>query len=119
MGRLKIALVILRAIFAPLEPRLINSAPEHANSGRVQHGSLAPIWEWISRDLLPTMARDYVNGMNRLIASNNLRGAQQVATTFQIKVLKILENTLSSPGGADQSVSNLRPIRIRARSMTT
>jgi hypothetical protein len=92
-----------RYFFAPLEPLLINSAPEHANSGRVQRGSLAPIWEWISRDLLPTMAREYVNGMNRLIASDNLLGAQQVATTFQIKVLKNLENTLNSPGGADQS----------------
>jgi hypothetical protein len=48
-----------RYFFAPLEPLLIDGAPEHANSGRILRGSLAPIWEWISRDLLPTMARDY------------------------------------------------------------
>jgi hypothetical protein len=91
-----------RCFFAPLEPVLIEGAPEHANSGRILRGSLAPIWEWISRDLLPTMARDYVNGINKLIAADNQREAQQVAATFQIKVLKSIENTLASSGAADQ-----------------
>src|SRR2546423_9044178 len=47
--------------FAPLQPLLVEGAPEHENIGRIQRGSLAPIWEWISRDLLPTMARLYQN----------------------------------------------------------
>jgi hypothetical protein len=50
-----------RYFFMPLEPLLIDGATEHADSGRILRGSLAPIWEWITRDLLPTMARDYVN----------------------------------------------------------
>ena len=45
--------------FAPLDPLLVDGAPEHANSGRIARSSLVPIWEWISRDLLPMMARDY------------------------------------------------------------
>src|SRR5260370_33293603 len=57
-----------RYFFMPLEPLLVNGDPEHANSGRILRGSLAPIWEWITRDLLPTMARDYINAMNGLIA---------------------------------------------------
>src|SRR5208337_4888791 len=92
-----------RYFFAPLEPLLVDGAPEHANSGLILRGSLAPIWEWISRDLLPTMARDYVKGMSPLIAANNERQARQVAATFQIKVVKYLENTLGSPNGADQT----------------
>src|SRR5436309_15430328 len=44
-----------RYFFAPLEPLLIDGDPEHANSGRIARGSLAPIWEWIGRDLLPIM----------------------------------------------------------------
>lgn len=48
-----------RLFFAPLEPLLISGDPDHANLGRISRGSQAPIWEWISRDLLPTMARDY------------------------------------------------------------
>jgi hypothetical protein len=92
----------LRYFFAPLESLLIDGAPEHANSGRIQRGSLASIWEWISRDLLPTMARDYVKKIDELIAANNEREARQVAAAFQTKVIKSLENTLSSSGGADQ-----------------
>ena len=96
-----------RYFFAPLEPLLVDGAPEHANSGRILRGSLAAIWEWISRDLLPTMARDYVNAMNRLIAADNQREARQVAATFQTKVVKYLEGTLGSPDGADQTRAKL------------
>src|SRR5260370_34443490 len=48
-----------RYFFAPPEPVLVNSAPEHENSRRIPRSSLTPIWERISRDLLPTMDRDY------------------------------------------------------------
>jgi hypothetical protein len=92
-----------RYFFAPLEPLLIDGAPEHANPGRILRGSLAPIWEWISRDLLPSMARDYAKEINELIAADNQRGALRVADTFQTKVVKCLETTLGSPDGADQT----------------
>jgi hypothetical protein len=92
-----------RHFFAPLEPLLVDGAPEHSNSGRIQRGSLSAIWEWISRDLLPTMARDYIKAMNELIASDNQREARQVAATFQTKVVKYLESTLSSADGVNQT----------------
>jgi len=92
-----------RYFFAPLEPLLVDGAPEHANSGHILRGSLAPVWEWISRDLLPTMARDYAKGINELIAANNQREAMRVAASFQTKIVKYLENTLGSVDGADQT----------------
>ena len=92
-----------RYFFAPLQPLLVDGAPEHANSGRILRGSLSPIWEWISQDLLPTMARDYAKEINELIAAANQRGALRVAATFQTKVIKYLDNTLGSPEGADQT----------------
>ncbi|HEY6390628.1 MAG TPA: hypothetical protein VIX89_05095 [Bryobacteraceae bacterium] len=97
----------LRYFFAPLEPLLIDGAADHANPGRILRGSLVPIWEWISRDLLPTMARDYATEMNRLIAADNQPGARRAAGTFQTKVVKSLENTLGSSGGADQTRARL------------
>jgi hypothetical protein len=96
-----------RYFFAPLEPLLVDGAPEHANSGRIQRGSLAAIWEWISRDLLPTMARDYIKKIEELIATNNQKEAKQVAATFQTKVMKYLESTLGSPDGANQTRTKL------------
>jgi hypothetical protein len=96
-----------RYFFAPLEPLLVDGAPEHANSGLIQRGSLAAIWEWISRDLLPTMARDYVKQVDQLTLSNKPKEAGQVAATFQIKVVKYLENTLGSADGAEQTRKKL------------
>ena len=92
-----------RYFFAPLDPLLVDGAPEHANSGRILRGSLSPIWEWISRDLLPTMARDYAKDIDALMVANNQREARQVAATFQTKIVKYLENTLGSVDGADQT----------------
>jgi hypothetical protein len=92
-----------RHFFAPLEPLLVDGAPEHSTCGRILRASLPPVWEWISRDLLRTMARDYIKAMDESIASNNQREAQRVVVTFQTKVVKYLESTLGSPDGANQT----------------
>ena len=96
-----------RYFFAPLEPLLVDGAPEHANSGRIPRGSLAPIWEWITRDLLPTMARDFNAQMKELIAAGRQKEAGQAAAAFQTKVVKYLESTLGSPEGAKQTRARL------------
>jgi hypothetical protein len=96
-----------RYFFTPLEPLLVNGASEHANSGRILRGSLAPIWEWLTRDLLPTMARDYESKMKKLIGADDQREIQQVAGTFQTKIVKYLESTLGSPDGVEQTRTKL------------
>jgi hypothetical protein len=96
-----------RYFFAPLEPLLIDGARDDANSGRIQRGSLAAIWEWISRDLLPTMARDYIKKLDELIVADKQKEARTEAATFQTKVVKYLESTLSSPERADQTRAKL------------
>lgn len=85
-----------RHFFAPLELLLIDGAPEHANVGRISRNTLTPIWEWICRDLLPTMARDYIKAISDQVAANNQKEVQKIASTFQTKVVKVLESTLAS-----------------------
>ena len=92
-----------RYFFAPLEPLVVEGAPEHANSGRIMRGPLAPIWEWINRELLRTMARDYVKAIDELVAADNQKEARRAAAAFQTKVVKSLEGTLGSPDGANQT----------------
>jgi hypothetical protein len=92
-----------RYFFEPLEPLLVDGAPEHANPGRIQRGSLPPIWEWISRDLLRTMARDYAQAINDLVAADNHREARRITSAFQTKVVKSLEGILGSADGAHQT----------------
>ena len=91
-----------RYFFAPLEPLLVEGAPQHANTGAIQRGSLSAIWEWISRDLLPTMTRDFVKNVTELIAMDKQREARQAAATFQTKVVKSMENMIGSPDSAGQ-----------------
>jgi hypothetical protein len=85
-----------RYFFAPLELLLIDGAPEHPNAGRISRNTLTPIWEWICRDLLPTMARDYIKAINDPVNANNPKEVLKIASIFQVKVVKVLENTLSS-----------------------
>ena len=65
-----------RQFFNPLEPLLVEGAPLHATTGGIQRGSLSAIWEYITRDLLPTMARDYVKNVNDLIGMDKQREAR-------------------------------------------
>jgi hypothetical protein len=90
-----------RHFFMPLESFLINSAPEHANPGRISRSSLVPLWEWICRDVLPTMARDYNKAIGDLDATNNSKELLKIASAFQTKILKVLDNTLASSNGAE------------------
>jgi hypothetical protein len=90
-----------RYFFAPLELLLTDGAPEHANAGRLSRNTLTPIWEWICRDLLPTMARDYIKAINDQVAANDPKEVLKIASAFQIKVVKVLENTLASPDGTE------------------
>lgn len=97
-----------RYFFTPIEQLLVDGSPEHANSGRIARAALTPIWEWIGRDLLPTMTRDYNARMKELIASDRQREARQVADTFQTKVTKALEGVLATPDGTEQLRSKLK-----------
>jgi hypothetical protein len=96
-----------RYFFQPLEPILTEHAPERTNFGMIARGSLAPIWEWIKQDLLPTMARDYTNTIKQALSANNPREAREVAAAFQNKIAKYLENTLAAAEAAEQARAGL------------
>jgi hypothetical protein len=96
-----------RYFFQPLEPILTEHAPARTNFGLIARGSLAPIWEWIKQDLLPTMARDYTNTVKQALSANNPREAREVAAAFQNKVAKYLENTLASADAAEHARAGL------------
>ena len=108
-----------RYFFAPLEPLLVDSAPEHANTGAIQRGSLAAIWEWINRDLLPTMARDYVKLATELINADRQAEARRAASTFQTKVVKSLETPLARQTPPAKSAPGWRPTRPLSQCSTT
>jgi hypothetical protein len=93
--------------FVALGPVLMEGAPDYDSPGRIPRGSLAPIWEWITRDLLPTMARDFNAQMKGLIGTDRKKDLAQAVSVFQTKVVKYLENTLSDPAAAQLARAKL------------
>lgn len=93
-----------RYFFKPIEALFVDRSPERANSGQISRGSLAPIWEWINHNLLPTMARDYCEGMKRAILKDDKHEAKLIVVGFQSKVAKCIEGFLAS----EQGVADVR-----------
>ncbi len=97
-----------RYFFAPLEP-LPRQRRSRTCQFRADPARLAGprSWEWISRDLLRTMAGDYIKKIEELTLAKDQKQAAQVAAAFQVKVVKYLESTLGSPDGAEQTRKKL------------
>ncbi|MBH5369267.1 hypothetical protein [Bradyrhizobium glycinis] len=89
-----------RYFFEPLEPVLVDSAPERANSGQIARGSLAPIWSLVTEQLLRSMAADYIANATKVISADKQAEARQMAQAFQKKVLTSLNGQLGSAEGA-------------------
>jgi hypothetical protein len=95
-----------RFFFQPLEPVLVDGAPERANSGQIARGSLMPIWNLLKTDLLTTMAREYVTNVSRVLV--NPKEAEKLAAGFQKKALGYLDGTMRSADGRDMVRAALR-----------
>jgi hypothetical protein len=88
-----------RHFFQPIEMLFVNRPAERTNAGQISRGSLSPIWEWISSDLLRMMAHDYCERMKEMLIKSDPQRARAIAAEFQVKVLKTLEGTLASDDG--------------------
>lgn len=89
-----------RYFFEPLEPVLVDRAPERANSGEIARGSLAPIWSLVTEQLLRSMAVDYIANAKKVISADKQSEVRQLAQAFQKKVLTSLNGQLGSAEGA-------------------
>jgi hypothetical protein len=92
-----------RHFFRVLDPYLTKRPPERANDGQIARTSLQPLWDWISRDLMASMARAYTGEIKQFLAGNRQRELDQAVLAFQNKAVKYLEGTLASATGADQA----------------
>lgn len=87
-----------RLFFQPLEPVLVDGAPERANSGQIARGSLVPIWDLLKSELLTTMSREYIANVNKALA--NPKETEKLARSFQKKALGYLDGTMRSSEGS-------------------
>ncbi|MCP4620494.1 MAG: hypothetical protein GY844_29155 [Bradyrhizobium sp.] len=95
-----------RLFFKPLEPVLVDGAPERANCGQIARGSLSPIWTLLTTELLSTMAREYVDNVSKVLSKP--QEAEKLAVGFQKKALGYLDGTMRSEEGSTMVRASLR-----------
>jgi hypothetical protein len=84
-----------RLFFAPVEPFLIDDAPDHKRAGRLARVSLEPIWEWIGRDLIPAEAKALGDDINRaLLANDRVKAEQRTRALHDRAILRMRDAIL-------------------------
>jgi len=96
-----------RLFFAPLEPFLVDDAPQFAHDGRLARTTLTPIWEWICRDLATEQAQAYGAEISRLLAAKDDAKAEAAARAFQDQVVQLVNAALSSARADDKAKRKL------------
>ncbi|MFL5085858.1 MAG: hypothetical protein ACJ8FP_13670 [Xanthobacteraceae bacterium] len=85
-----------RMFFAPLEPFLIDDAPEQLHRGRIIRTSLEPVWVWLSRDLMPSETKAYSEQITRLHLTNDIAISERLARAFQDQAVHRIREALTA-----------------------
>jgi hypothetical protein len=85
-----------RMFFAPLEPFLVEDAPEQMHRGRIIRASLEPVWLWLSRDLMASEAKAYSEQITRLHLTNDIAISERLARAFQDQAVQRIREALNA-----------------------
>src|SRR5262245_46435348 len=73
----------VRLFFSVAEPFLIDHEPMHKHCGRIARSALPPIWTWISRDLAPGKADDFVAAAARALVADDIATCDSLSRKLQ------------------------------------
>jgi hypothetical protein len=93
-----------RLFFKPLEPFLVDDAPNHKHPGRIARSTLEPLWTWIRRDLLPDEAKTLADEVSDALLANDEPKAEQLTRLFQDRTAVAIETGIIA-AGADEKTS--------------
>jgi hypothetical protein len=85
-----------RLLFAPLEPFLVDDAPDRPHRGRIPRVCLEPIWQWISRDLMPSETKAYSDQVARGLLTNDKATSERLARAFQDQAVQRIQQALNA-----------------------
>ncbi len=89
--------------FAPLEPFLIDDAADHKRNGRIARVSLEPIWDWLSRDLMPAEAKALSEDINRALHNDDRVKAEQLMRALHDRAVMRIRETVAAVTGDDKA----------------
>jgi hypothetical protein len=96
-----------RMFFTPFEPFLFDGPPDHKRIGRIARVSLAPIWQWIGRDLIPAEAKALSDDINRALLAGDKTRAEQVIRALHDRAMLRLRDTLAATGKDERAQRRL------------
>jgi hypothetical protein len=85
-----------RLFFAPLEPFLFEGPADHKRIGRISRSVLEPIWQWLSRDLMPAEIKALKEDIHRALLANDKSKADQLLRALHDRAVLRLRQTLST-----------------------
>lgn len=92
----------IRLFFMPIEPFIVDDAPDQVHEGRISRACIGPIWEWVAGDLAPAEAKAYAADVTRFMVNKESAKAEQAARTFQDLVARRVEEALATLGRDDK-----------------
>jgi hypothetical protein len=72
-----------RLFFQPLEPFLVDDAPDHKHRGRIARSALEPLWLWVSNILMPEETKAYGAHVEHALVAGATDSADEQARGFQ------------------------------------
>jgi hypothetical protein len=92
-----------RLFFQPLEPFLVDDAPDHQHRGRVARSVLEPIWLWIANSLMPDDMKTFSAQVERALLANDGESAEKLARDFQDKAVQSMRVALAAVADDDKA----------------
>jgi hypothetical protein len=86
----------VRLFFKPLEPFLVDDAPDHKHRGRIARAALEPMWEWISNTVMPAEAQTFAHEVEAASRANDQQSAEQLVRAFQDRAVACMQDVIGS-----------------------
>jgi hypothetical protein len=100
-----------RRLFQPLVPFLVDGEGTEKIRGRIARSSLANIWVWVQRDLMPVEIKTHAENLSVAITQDNSEESHRLAVAFQDRfvgeVEKVLKENTSDRKSRQKLVSQL------------
>jgi hypothetical protein len=92
-----------RLFFAPLEPFLIDAAADHARLGRVARISLLPLWDWLTRELMPAEAKSLCDDINRAVLDGDHAKAAELTRALHKRAIVRIGEAIAAVEGDERA----------------
>ncbi|HXF87336.1 MAG TPA: hypothetical protein VNK48_03145 [Xanthobacteraceae bacterium] len=92
-----------RLFYRPLEPFLVDDAPERRHRARVARKALTPVWQWLCNFAMKTEAESYIDLVEHALIAGDDATAASLAREFQDRAGPRMLEVLQQVKGDDRA----------------